>query len=117
MPTATVRQVVDELLKRGRISRGYLGVGIQPVRLPAELARQIGQETGLLIISVDAGSPGDRAGLVLGDTILTLGQQPVRHWDDLMALLGKDQIGREVDIRVLRAGQVQERRATIGERP
>ncbi len=117
VPTANVRQVVDELLKRGRISRGYLGVGIQPVRLPAELARQIGQETGLLIISVDSGSPGERAGLVLGDTILTLGQQPVRHWDDLMALLGKDQIGREVDIRVLRAGQVQERRATIGERP
>jgi len=117
VPTPTVRQVVDELLKRGRISRGYLGIGIQPARLPSPLAGELGQETGLLVISVDSGSPGERAGLVLGDTILSLGGTPVRHWDDLIAGLGKDRIGLAVDVRILRAGRLQEIKATIGERP
>ena len=117
VPTATVKQVVEELLKRGRISRGYLGVGVQPARLPASLARQLGQETGLLIISVDSDSPGEKAGLLFGDTILALGKEQVRHWDDLIALLGKERIGQTVEIRVLRAGQLQEGKVTIGERP
>ncbi len=117
VPTATVKRVVEELLKSGRISRGYLGVGVQPARLPAGLARQLGQETGLLVISVDSGSPGEKAGLVFGDTILALGQDRVRPWDDLIGLLGQERIGQTVDVRILRAGQVQERKVAIGERP
>jgi S1-C subfamily serine protease len=117
VPTNTVRQVVDELLRRGRISRGYLGVGIQPVHLPSEHARQLGQETGLLVMSVEFGSPGERAGLVLGDTIVAIGHKPVRHWDDLAASLGRELIGHVVNVRILRAGELQERSVTVGERP
>jgi S1-C subfamily serine protease len=117
VPSTTVRAVVDELLARGRVARGYLGVGIQPVRLPPDVARQAGQETGLLIISVDPGSPGERAGLVMGDTILAVGEMGVRHLDDLLASLGKDLIGETVPVRVLRAGSLQEVKAVIGERP
>ena len=117
IPTATVKQVVEELLKRGRISRGYLGVGVQPARLPAGLARQLGQETGLMVISVDSDSPGEKAGLLFGDTILALGKDQVRHWDDLIALLSKERIGQTVEIRLLRAGQLQEGKVTISERP
>jgi len=116
VPTSTVKSVVDELLKQGHISRGYLGVGIQPARLPSELRRQTGQETGLIVISVETGSPGEKAGLVMGDTILAIGDKPVRHWDDLLAALGKDRIGVAVNVRILRAGQVQELKTTIGER-
>jgi S1-C subfamily serine protease len=117
VPTTSVRQVVEELLERGRVSRGYLGVGIQPARLPPQLGRRLGQETGLLIISVDPGSPAEQAGLVLGDTILALGGEPVRHWDDLIAGLGKDRIGVMLDVRMLRAGRLREIKVTIGERP
>ena len=117
VPAATVKRVAEELLMRGRISRGYLGVGVQPARLPAGLAKQLGQETGLLVISVDAGSPGEKAGLVFGDTVLALGKEQVRHWDDLISLLGKESIGQTLVIRILRAGQVQERKITVGERP
>jgi len=116
VPGSTIKSVVDELLKRGRISRGYLGVGVQPARLPSELARQIDQETGLLVTSVDPGSPGEKAGLVMGDTILAISDNKVRHWDDLLAALGKDQIGVSVVVRILRTGQVQELKATIAER-
>ncbi len=117
IPTPTVRQTVEELLARGRIARGYLGIGMQAARLPSNLAKQLEQETGLLVISVDPDSPAEQAGLVLGDTIVAIGGKPVRHSDHLLALLGRDQIGVTVDVRIVRAGQLQELTATIGEHP
>ena len=74
IPTATVRQVVDTLLTHGRVRRGYLGVSAQVVRLPAALAQQIDQETGLLLGSVEPGSPAEKASLFMGDTIVALGR-------------------------------------------
>jgi S1-C subfamily serine protease len=117
VPTPTVRQVVETLLAHGRVRRGYLGVGAQPARLPAALADQLGQETGLLLVSVEPEGPADHAGLTLGDTIVALDGQPVRHMDELLALLGGDRVGASLPIRIVRGGQVQELTVTIGERP
>jgi len=117
VPTTTVRQVVETLLAHGRVRRGYLGVGAQPVRLPGPLADQLGQETGLLLVSVEPEGPADNAGLTLGDTIVALDGQPVRHMDELLALLGGDRVGASLPIRIVRGGQVQELTVTIGERP
>lgn len=116
IPTATVKSVVGELLKHGRISRGYLGVGIQPVRLPSELDPQVEQETGLLVVSVESGSPGARSGLMLGDTILAIGEDKVRHWDDLLGALNKDRIGKSIPVKIIRAGSIRELQVVIGER-
>jgi S1-C subfamily serine protease len=116
VPAATVRAVAETLLAHGHIRRGYLGVGAQPVRLPEALAGQIGQETGLLIASVEPGSPADSGGLMLGDTIVALDGHPVHHMDDLLALLGGDRAGKAVPVRVVRGGQVQDVTVTIGER-
>ncbi len=117
VPASTVKTVADELLKQGRISRGYLGVSIQPVRLPSELVGQTGQETGLLVTSVEPDSPGAKAGLVMGDTLLAIGDNIIRHWDDLHLSLGKDKVGVNLKVRILRAAKVQEVKATIGEHP
>lgn len=117
VPTPTVRQVVETLLAHGRVRRGYLGVGAQPVRLPAALADQLGQETGLLLVSVEPEGPADHAGLTLGDAIVALDGQPVRHMDELLALLGGDRVGASLPIRIVRGGQVQELTVAIGERP
>ncbi len=117
VPTPTVRQVVETLLAHGRVRRGYLGVGAQPVRLPAALADQLGQETGLLLVSVEPDGPADAAGLLLGDTIVALDGQPVRHMDELLGLLGGDCVGASLPIRIVRGGQVQELTVAIGERP
>ncbi len=62
IPTATVRRVVDALLAHGQVRRGYLGIGTQPVRLPRELAERLGQPSGLLIVSVQPGSPAGPGG-------------------------------------------------------
>jgi len=117
VPTPTLRQVVETLLAYGRVRRGYLGVGAQPVRLPGALVEQLGQETGLLLISVEPGGPADGAGLLLGDTIVALDGQPVRHMDELLALLGGERVGAALPVRIVRGGQVQELSVTVGERP
>ncbi len=117
VPVPTLKRVVETLLTHGRVRRGYLGIGAQPVRLPEAVKQQLNQETGLLLLSVEPGSPADKGGLVLGDTIVALDGQPVRHLDQLMALLGSDRIGQAVPVRVLRGGQVQELKVTLGEQP
>ena len=61
VPTGTLRRVVEVLLTHGRMRRGYLGVSAQAVRLPAGLAGQVGQETGLLLGSVEPDSPAEHA--------------------------------------------------------
>ncbi|MBI2303235.1 MAG: trypsin-like peptidase domain-containing protein [Chloroflexi bacterium] len=117
VPSPTVRRIVEGLLADGRIRRGFLGVGTQPVRLPSPVAQQLGQETGLLIVSVAPGSGAEKAGLLLGDTIVNLGGQPMRHMDDIMVFLGDVQMGTKLPIRILRGGRLRELSATVGERP
>jgi S1-C subfamily serine protease len=116
IPTATVRRVVEALLAHGTVRRGYLGIVTQPVRLPAAVAERIGQETALLVTSVQSGSPADQGGLVLGDAIVAFEGTPLRHPGELLPLLEEERIGKEVTLRVLRAGEVQEIRVTVGVR-
>jgi len=116
LPPATVRRAVETLLAHGRVRRGYLGIGSQPVRLPAALAQSLGQETGLLIVSVEAESPADRNGLLLGDTIVAIAGEPVRQMDDLLVALSGDRIGTPVPVRVVRGGVAKEIPVVIGER-
>jgi serine protease DegQ len=108
--------VVETLLTKGHISRGYLGVGAQPVRLPETLAKQLGQETGLLTVSVEPGGPAEKAGFFMGDTLVALDKQPIRHLDDLLAALGSDRVGATVAARVVRGGQARDLNIVIGER-
>jgi len=116
VPAPTVRRVVEAILTHGRVRRGYLGVGAQPVRLAPSLARTAGQETGLLVLSVEPDSPAERGGLYVGDTIVTLDGEPVGDLDALLARLGGDRVGRSVPVRVARGGDVHAVEVTIGER-
>lgn len=116
IPAATLRRVADTLLAHGKVKRGFLGVSAQPVRLPQNIADSVGQETGLLLVSVEPGSPAGTGNLLLGDTLLGLDGEKVRHMDDLMALLSGDRVGKTVEARVLRGGQVQTFQVTIAER-
>lgn len=116
IPTATLRRVVSELLAHGRIRRGYLGIGTQPVYLPKALQEQLNQETGMLLVSVEPDSPAEKAGLLLGDTIVSIAGQPIRRFNELAAFLSGDRIGEQLLIRVVRSGQVQELSVVVGER-
>ena len=116
VPTVTINRVADMLVEHGKVRRGYLGVNTQPVRLPAALEQQLGQETGLLLAAVEPGSPAEQGGLLLGDTIVALEGSPVQQHDDLLALLSADQVGKPITLKIVRGGQVQDLSVTVGER-
>lgn len=116
IPATTVRRVAEALLAHGRVQRGYLGISTQPVRLPAGLREAIGQETGLLIMAVEGDSPAESGGLLLGDTIVSLDGEAVRHHDDLVGLLNGERVGRKVPVAIVRGGERQTVNVTIGER-
>lgn len=114
--TPTLRHVVDNLLRHGRMRRGYLGVGVQPARLPQALAEQLGQKSGVLVMSVEPDSPAEHGGLFMGDTIVAVDGQPIESGEDLLAALGGGRIGQHVPVRIVRGGQTHDIAVTIGER-
>ena len=116
VPAASVATVVDTLLAHGRIRRGYLGVSTQPVRLPRLVRERLGQESGLLIVAVEEGSPAGEGGMVMGDTIVSMDGSRVRDHDDLLALLTGDRVGSKVPVQILRGGEERTVAVTIGER-
>ncbi len=116
LTAATVKRVVETLLAHGHMRRAYLGIGSQPARLPAGVASTVGQETGLLINSVEAGSPAEKGGLSLGDTLINLDGQSIRHLDDLSAALNGLEPGKAVIISAVRGGTAQSFNVTLGEK-
>ncbi len=120
VPASTVDRVIDQLLAHGRIPHGYLGIAVQPVRLPPSTATSLGLPPGgargAITIAVEPGSPADQAGLVMGDVLVALDGEPIRHAGDLMAALGTDRVGHSIAIRIVRGGQPRELRVTVGDR-
>jgi S1-C subfamily serine protease len=114
--TPTIQYVVENLLKHGKMRRGYLGVGVQPAKLSAALAESVGQKSGALIVSVESGSPAEKGGLFMGDTLVTLGSHKVEDMEDLLGALGSTQIGASVTAKIVRGGQLHDLSITIGER-
>lgn len=119
IPAVTVERVVAQLLTRGTIARGYLGLGLQPVRLPDTLKQALGtaSETGLIVVSVEQGGPADAAGIGIGDILVTLDGSAVADTDAVQAALGPDRIGQSVAAKIARGGQPVDAQITIGERP
>lgn len=119
VPVTTVSRVVDELLRQGHVSRGYLGIGMQPVRLPEGLRAGLGLpgDGGLIVVTVEPDGPAARAGLLLGDVLVALDGVPTADLDDVQGRLGGDRIGTTVTALVVRAGARAEVRVTVGERP
>jgi len=109
-PANAVATAVDMLLSQGRVRRGYLGVTSQPVRLPSELQQKLGlqQETGLLVLGVESGSPADKGGLFMGDVIVSLAGGTIADPQDLQAALGPGVVGQATPAVVLRAGERKE---------
>jgi S1-C subfamily serine protease len=119
IPALTVNRVIGHLLARGHIVRGYLGVGMQPVRLPEPLKQGLNLpgSSGLIIVTVEPGSPADQAGILMGDVLVALDHVPVGDSADVQALLGPERVGQTISATIVRAGQLAERPITVGERP
>ena len=118
IPHAVVDRVVATLREKGRISRGYLGVALQPVRIPEAIQSELegDQEVGLMVIGVEEDSPAAAAGMLLGDTLVRLGDEATDDVRGRHASLGPDSVGAEYPATVVRAGELVNLQVTVGER-
>jgi S1-C subfamily serine protease len=119
IPAATIERVADQLLARGRIARGYLGLGMQPVRIDETLARtlSLAEPRGVIVISVDPQGPGHRSGILLGDVVTSWNGEPVRGVREILRRLGPDAVGQRAELALVRAGKLASADVTVGERP
>ena len=119
IPAATIERVAEQLMARGRIARGYLGLGLQPIRIDEALARSLSltEPRGVIVISVDPQGPGHRSGVLLGDVVTAWNGEPVRGLREILQKLGPDAVGQTAELAILRAGQAATARVTVGERP
>ena len=115
IPSATIERVLPELLKDGRVARGWLGVGLQPVAVPDALKDEAGQPGGAMVMSIAADSPAAKAGLVAGDIVLSVNGTPAYRLRRIGAALSE--IGRTAELRVIRGGKLVSVQATIAARP
>jgi len=105
IPINSVKGTIDALINEGRIRIAHLGISTDPVSLPKRLAAEanIDQEQGLMIFEVEIDSPAKKAGLVVGDILITFSKSPIARHNDLYRLLTKDIIGKPIEIEILRA--------------
>ena len=118
IPAPAIDRVVDTLLKKGHIPQGYLGVGLQPVRLPDALRQSLqrSEKTAAIVLEVEPESPAHKAGIVIGDILIALAGQPVARLEDVHAQLHGEAIGQQLALKFVRGGAVQEVNIVVGER-
>jgi S1-C subfamily serine protease len=118
IPAHTVSAVVDTLLEKGRIPRGYLGVGLQSLRLPETLRQSLqrNEKTAAIVLDVEPNGPAHQAGIVIGDILVSFGGRQVAQLEDIQSQLHGEMIGKRVSVELIRGGALQEVSILIGER-
>lgn len=119
VPTATIDRVVGEIEEHGGVFRPYLGLAMQPVALPAELAKnlKIDREAALMVMQVEPESPSAQSGITLGDMIVSINQQPVSGIEDIQRALGAAKRGDSVQLGYVRGGQSGSTKVKLADRP
>lgn len=110
IPAVTIGRVAARLERHGRIPRGYLGLGLQPVTVD-------GGGAGAMVMSVDPKGPGAAASIHQGDVLTTWDGKPIGRLQPLLGSLGPDSVGKLLTIELKRGGQRLETKLEIGERP
>jgi S1-C subfamily serine protease len=118
IPAATVDRIVDELLRRGHLPRPYLGVGTQQVQLGEVLRQKLGteQRTGVIVVDVQPDSPAARAGILIGDVVVAVGEARITEPTELRAALRPHHVGETLTVSLVRGGEPRDVRLTVGER-
>ena len=119
VPTATVERVVGEILEHGSVFRPYLGLAMQPVAVPKELASKLklDRESALMVMQVEPGSPSAVAGMTLGDIILSVNGQPATGIEHIQQALGSAKRGDTAELGYARGGQLASAKVKLAGRP
>ncbi|MCE2472335.1 MAG: trypsin-like peptidase domain-containing protein [Anaerolineae bacterium] len=116
IPVAAIAKSVATLLADGKIQTAYLGIGVQSALLPAAMAESLGQEAGLLIVSVEPDSPAAAAGLLVGDILTALQGEPLEDVAELQMLLARLDVDSEIASSYARGGELRAGNVVVGAR-
>ena len=117
IPSSTVDAVIEPLLSKGRVERGWLGAALQPVLVPEGLQSETGAPRGLMVMSLSKGGPAAQANLHVGDILVAIGGQSVTSPAMVAQRLGPETVGQQIELRLIRAGNLVSQQVTIGARP
>ena len=119
IPGLTINRAVDQLLARGQVFRGYLGVSLQPVKREhaSNGSQSLGGGRGVLVVGLDPDGPSARAGTIVGDIVSAWDGKPIDRVREVVRLLGSESVGRTVDLSLIRGGTPVALKVVIGERP
>jgi len=117
IPVNMARKVMEDLVKRGKVTRGWLGVGIQP--LTPELAKSFAltADEGILVNQVMPKSPAEAAGLKTGDLILGVDGKPLKDPRELQRIIAETEIGKSLEFSILRGKTKRTVKVQVGEMP
>ena len=118
IPVSTVNRVVGQLLEKGHIGRGYVGLGLRSMPIPENLrgSLHLSANSGLIVVSVEPDGPGSKAGVLFGDVIVALEGTAVNNIRDLQAFLEPESVGKTLSVSIIRGGKLVEVNITVGER-
>jgi S1-C subfamily serine protease len=119
IPVSTVRSVTEKLLQKGFVPRGYVGIGVQQVPFSEELRKKLSipNRSGLIVLTVEPNGAGDKAGILIGDVVTSIGDTLIERIDHLQEYSDSGVIGKSVKINYVRGGALKESVLTVGERP
>lgn len=119
VPIDTAKAILPDLMRHGRVKRGWLAIHAQTQGLNPSLAKrlELPVPSGVLVVELQRGGPGEQAGLLPGDVILRIDGEPVPSVDAIFRHLDYDRIGDTVSIQVLRRGGLGELSVKVSARP
>lgn len=112
---STTQHILSELMTNGRVRRAWLGLGSATISLPPVQAERLGQETGLRVVEVVPGSPAARAGLRIGDVVISANDTQVHTAQDLQKLMLGLRAGSRLGVTLIRNGALVDVVASLSE--
>jgi serine protease Do len=117
VPVNLARYVMERIVVDGKVTRGYLGVKIQPITSDIAKQSKLSQPVGALIAEVTPGSPGEQAGLKPGDVVTEFDGKSVTDSRHLQLMVAEKPPGSRVSMKIVREGKEQTLTAQLGELP
>ncbi len=114
IPAEMATRIADDLIDKGTVERGWLGVGIQTLTPELAVSFNVSQVDGVLVNDVDDGAPAQRAGLMQGDIIIAFDGQTVADSKNMQRMVAETRIGKSVPLRIIRDGSYKTIYAEIG---
>jgi serine protease Do len=117
IPINTVKEVLDDLIKSGSVTRPYIGIAMQDVTKDFAEYYNLKEARGALIADVQPGSPAEKAGLLRGDIILSINETQINNSNDVTEFVSKTKVNDKLLMTIFRGGNTQFVSVTVGKRP